>query len=339
MTLDQVKPMTEITPRFRIRSKRLFLTFPQCSVARETALENIKNIWKDKLDWVVIAQEKHQDGNLHLHIGLQTTDIMSYSNAKFADGICSLHGNYQAMKSLKSCLKYILKADPSPIAHNVDPYQLIASTSSGTALDIVMACKDGSTLEKIDDLYPVYILRNKRKVEEYLTFQHLKKTKLNLVPLPPLEINHPVIHLWIQENLYAPRKFKQKQLYIHGPPNMGKTSLILALTKYLSIYYIPSEEFYDDYYDGMFKLTVLDEFKATKTIQWLNQWLQGSPMPIRKKGSQSIKTDNLPVIILSNYSIEECYSKASHDKIESLKARLEIVSVSEFITIKELNSV
>lgn len=89
----------------------------------------------------------------------------------------------------------------------------------------------------------------------------------------------------------------------------------------------------------MFKLTVLDEFKATKTIQWLNQWLQGSPMPIRKKGSQSIKTDNLPVIILSNYSIEECYSKASHDKIESLKARLEIVSVSEFITIKELNSV
>ena len=30
-------------------------------------------------------------------------------------------------------------------------------------------------------------------------------------------------------------------------------------------------------------------------------------MPLRQKGSQLTKTDNLPLIIVSNYSIEEVY--------------------------------
>jgi len=66
---------------------------------------------------------------------------------------------------------------------------------------------------------------------------------------------------------------------------------------------------------------------AMKTIQELNSWLDGSRMPLRKKGSQSVKEKNLPIIILSNYSLEGAYSKAPEEKLDTLRCRLEIVEV------------
>lgn len=52
----------------------------------------------------------------------------------------------------------------------------------------------------------------------------------------------------------------------------------------------------------------------------------------KKKGSQGIKNKNLPVIILSNYTLEECYRKANEDgRLDSLRARLLRVEVDSFI--------
>ena len=67
------------------------------------------------------------------------------------------------------------------------------------------------------------------------------------------------------------------------------------------------EEFYDSYEDGCFDLVVLDEYKHQKRLQFLNAWCDGQPLPLRRKGSQTVKTDNLPLIICSNFSPEECY--------------------------------
>lgn len=80
------------------------------------------------------------------------------------------------------------------------------------------------------------------------------------------------------------------------------------------------EDFYDFYFDEKFDLVVLDEFKGQKTIQFLNLWLQGGDMTIRKKGSQYIKRKNLPMIILSNYSLDDCYKDQL--KLSTLRARL-----------------
>ena len=69
-------------------------------------------------------------------------------------------------------------------------------------------------------------------------------------------------------------------------------------------------------------LCVLDEFRAQKTVQFLNHFLDGSHMPLRQKGRQTLKTDNLPCIILSNFSLEECYCNSGVDKLETLRCRL-----------------
>ena len=71
------------------------------------------------------------------------------------------------------------------------------------------------------------------------------------------------------------------------------------------------EDFYDGYEDGCYDLVVMDEFKSHKKIQFLNAWCDGQPLPLRQKGCQSVKNDNLPLIVCSNFSIENCYHEGS----------------------------
>ena len=76
----------------------------------------------------------------------------------------------------------------------------------------------------------------------------------------------------------------------------------------LRVYDMPKDEdFYDGYEDGCYDLVVMDEFKSHKKIQFLNAWCDGQPLPLRQKGCQSVKNDNLPLIVCSNFSIENCY--------------------------------
>lgn len=114
---------------------------------------------------------------------------------------------------------------------------------------------------------------------------------------------------------------------------MGKTTLIEKLQRWLNVYFIPNEDFYDAYEDNLYDLCVIDEFKANKTIQWLNGFLQGGSFPLRKKGSQYLKRQNLPTIILSNYSLRECYKKVPDDKLETLECRVKTIYVSQFINV------
>lgn len=208
---------------------------------------------------------------------------------------------------------------------------------------IATDCQAGYTLEEIDKKYPQFVLLHKKKLEDYLTFQNQLKEKNSKKAwephILPLDTSSPnfTIWNWINMNIKTKRKFKEKQLYIWGPPNLGKTSLIIYLETMLTVYWVPmDEEFYDDWLDNHYDLAVLDEFKGQKTVQWLNRFLQGGPMSIRKKGSQSRKTQNIPVMILSNYSLEDCYKKMAEqniERLESLKARLEIVEVTQYIEI------
>jgi len=131
---------------------------------------------------------------------------------------------------------------------------------------------------------------------------------------------------WLALNIKTIRGPAQEHLYLYGATSLGKTSLIAKLRTMLRVYDIPpGEDFYDFYEDGKYDLAVLDEFKANKTIQWLNSWLQGHTMILRVKGAQKVKKDNLPTIIVSNYSPEECYTKTN--KISTLLRRVTIVNV------------
>ena len=82
----------------------------------------------------------------------------------------------------------------------------------------------------------------------------------------------------------VPRQPRQKQLWLWGPPGIGKTRFLSYLRARLRVYDMPKDEdFYDSYEDGCYDLVVMDEFKSHKKIQFLNAWCDGQPLPLRQK--------------------------------------------------------
>lgn len=126
-----------------------------------------------------------------------------------------------------------------------------------------------------------------------------------------------------------PRVFKQKQLYVWSDgPDVGKTHMVEQLASYCSIFHLPKSAFVDGYSSGLYDLVVCDEFKAQFTIQFLNEFLQGSNMHLNQKGTGTLKTDNPPMIFLSNCSLEDCYHKSNHTgQFRALLARFTVVEV------------
>ncbi len=129
-------------------------------------------------------------------------------------------------------------------------------------------------------------------------------------PDPPVRVNADSLEM--------------KHLWLYGPTGGGKSTLVKRLINLgVRIYMIPTdEEFYDEYEDDAYDLAVLDEYKAQKRIQWLNRWLDGSQVSLRKKGSQYKKNKPLFTLILSNYVPAECYSNTKEDVIDALERRL-----------------
>lgn len=320
---------------FRLYAKQYILTFPQCDVKKEIAAERIEQEFKDSLKGYIVCEEDHKDGTPHLHVYLQFHERKQFKKPDCFDFIGGKHGNYQVAKSVRGSVEYVTKAGNFVVKGlDIDAIKKKKAQKSDTIAGMLM---EGKSLAEINKESPGYVMINKRKLEEYeswIQVETSKKSKLDWIPpsLEGLTDANLQIAKWICSNIRQNRAFKAPQLYIHGPRNLGKTSLVEWLEKSLSVYHMPTtEEFYDLYSDD-YDLVVIDEFKGQKTIQWMNQFLQGSPMPIRKKGSQGMKYKNLPVVILSNYALPEVYVKASCDgRLDTLMCRLEIIEVDSFI--------
>ena len=72
---------------------------------------------------------------------------------------------------------------------------------------------------------------------------------------------------------------------------------------------------------------MLDEFRSQKMITDLNPILSGDPNSLSRRGMAPVeKRDKLPVIIMSNYTPEECFPNANeHGKLEPLLDRIKVV--------------
>ncbi|AMH87770.1 replication-associated protein [Pacific flying fox faeces associated circular DNA virus-15] len=320
---------------FRLRGTQFILTFPQCDVKKEVAAERIDIAWGKDLTGYVVCEENHKDGTPHLHVYLKFENRKSFSKVDCFDFIGQKHGNYQVVRSTLKSIEYVTKGG-NYVAKGVD-VESIKKKKAPKNQEIAKMLLDGKSMAEINEDHCGYVMINKRKIEEYETWvkcEKIKKSKIDWIPpsLDGLTDANLQIATWICSNIRQNRAFKAPQLYIHGPRNLGKTSLVEWLERSLSVYHMPTmEDFYDLYSDD-YDLVVIDEFKGQKTIQFLNQFLQGSVMPIRKKGSQGDKSKNLPVVILSNYTLSECYVKAANDgRLNTLECRLEIVEVDSFI--------
>lgn len=236
-----------------------------------------------------------------------------------------------------------MKEDTDPFIYGEVPTPKNQKSSKTNKSDNVMKMiAEGKSSNEIRQEYPGFFLMNMKKIMEAKSFilkeDLLKRKRYEVIcscasdaPQQTLDIAE-----WLNLNLNSPREFKQKQLYIWGKHNMGKTSLIISLEKFLSIWRIPPyEHWYCNYQDDCFDLGFIDEYKGLKPIGFMNELLQGGRMVLPQKGVSAgmEKKNNIPIIIASNEPLEEIHRNISREALDPLLSRLLVIEVEQFIEI------
>lgn len=329
---------------FRLQAKNLFLTYPQCPITKQQALAQLLakvQQWQPSV--ILVACELHSDGHQHLHAAIQLTlkcriravnrlDLVSENGTNY-------HGNYQAARNWKNTLLYVTKEDSEPATHGIPDLvvflaELRKKKNSKLALVAKRFLDDPDT-----DIHSLCVempemLWRVNQMKDMQAFCRAKKRTSHMMEWNPISIDglNPSsmrVATWLNLNLFQERAFKQPQMWIHGPPNHGKTSLIAALQKYCRVYVVPLTENWDDNFDDNdIDLVVFDEFKAQRQITWMNGFTDGSTFPVSRRGcAPFLKTKNLPCLVLSNYDISGAYNNRPQDRLAPLLARFEIVDL------------
>lgn len=347
--------VSEIPKEYRLNAKDLFLTYPQCDVDPNELLRNLQSLLKH-FAFAAVSCELHESGDPHRHAIVHLSERCDFSSPNCLDihdgRGRDFHGNYQSARSAGDVLRYVEKdgevvtcgatledirtfygrktgsrgagsGGAGPSAKRQRLGEILRLYNSGTSWTSICANEDLAHMAVLH-MEKVIKMKHMMDVEQALA---LALTFLSITPeqggLPALEIS-----TWLNKNLLRPRVFGQRQLYIHGPTMHGKTSLVMLLITCMRCYFLPDEDFYDDFDETKYDLIIYDESKTQKTITWWNKFLDGQPCPLRQKGRQTMKKKNLPVIVLSNYSLKEAYHIAEEHHLASLERRFQIVTLT-----------
>jgi len=324
---------------FRLQARAYALTYPQCDADKQTVLEAILGKWGELVEWAVIARELHQDGHAHLHVGIQFTKKVDTQSVESLDNLTGQHGNYQAMRSKRNWLAYLVKEDTDYLEHGIDVKAFVAKTDK-LSTRVANAVQGGMTMQEIRAIDPGFFMMHQKMIEYHLLWCQREVVRSREPQWDPVFTNSEApatgrIVQWLNENICQERVHKQPQLWIYGQTNMGKTTLLMWLFEVLRCYWMPNDEsYYDLWEEGCYDLIILDEFHGQKRLTYLNQLLEGSPLTMPFKGGQRMKIKNIPVIVCSNGSPRDCYSKVDVVWLDPLYARLTVVEVNEFIQVE-----
>lgn len=347
--MDSVSSSTDVSSSFRLTGVNLFLTYPDCPISAKDAEASIKRKLKN-YEWSIWGNELHADGTPHLHAFVRLSNRCNLSSPTCLDivgtGGVARHGNYQAARDPTNVLDYVVKGGQVE-CFNIDLANARAMfTSAGrkrNATELIMdELQKGKDITEVAREFPehsTFIMLHMDRIEKFfaqsvlsqarpkLTFEKAQPTSLSPMPWDV------ALCQWLNLNINQPRAFSQKQLWLWGPTCHGKTTLKIQLETMCRIYSVPNEDFYNEYKDTLFDLVIFDEYHGQKTIQWINSFVDGSVTPLRQKGNQTVKRKNLPIIILSNLSIRQCYHKVSESIFATINRRFEEIALGAPIDI------
>jgi len=336
---------------FSINSKSIFLTVPQCETPLEEFAQHIREFFGDNLEHGIACQERHQDGNSHLHAALSLRKPFRSRDVTIFDQLAGKHPNIEGRfkGGPKRAYEYVAKEGnycilPAPESLDLDEF-LNSGKKETKASKIARMISSGVHLDEVDEEEPGYLLQHLKSIEHYKSFRDLKvrRTAFAKVRGQPATVQpvssydsswNRAIASWWNHNLRTPRVHRQKQLWLVAKEGAGKTIMIENLEKAfgLSIYYWPTGEAWNDAYeDDTYDMILFDEFHGSQiTITRLNQIASGDTVSLSRRGAPPIlKRDKLPIVVLSNYTPSEAYANSPLTKIGPLLDRFTVVTVPE----------
>lgn len=335
-------PLTEnnsTVPSFRLAAKSIFITYPQCPFPVDRVVSTYVDYFKDTnpVKELIVGQEKHTDGNYHLHLYVSFSRKINIKSSFFFDILPApngeyYHPNFSSVKSKKAVIIYVTKGGEFR-SYGINPEAWInakRSKKSYSFEEAALQIASGTSVHQLAREHPGFVMQHLSKIQAFSTFlrtvppvtdqmTRLKDYYHNRNPTIPADLavtlgeNRLSILKWVLKNCFCGVPFQRKapQLMIVSPTNYGKTSLVMELSRMCETYILPMDEnFYDGYDDGI-DLVLIEEFRATKTIQWMNQFLEGTPMQLRIKGGQYPRRVPKPAIILSNLTLAQVYHNKS----------------------------
>jgi hypothetical protein len=336
---------TTTTKKFRIDAKKFFLTFSQCACPPSVVKERIKDLFKERLDYTIIGQEHHKDGNLHLHVLIVLKYKFNCRNPRFFDQLTGTHGKYEAARNESNCIKYICKEGFKIEAEGIDwqeALKLVKRKQSTKSAKVALMVMDSQPLEEINEEFPGYMLLHHQQIASYQQFlKNLKNLKRPLIPWSGCHLPNSQrssmngwerkIISWLNLNMAHSRPHKQPQLWVHGPTGAGKSLLLFTLLKHFNGYEIPDDNGWFEDYDDEYHFIYCDEYNdrllAPRTI---NQLAEGTWMKLKRRGRAPYhKQKNLPLIICSNKTIDEIYATCTPRVLEAIKKRFEEIEIPE----------
>nr|WNK15257.1 MAG: C1 replication-associated protein [Grapevine red blotch virus] len=192
---------------FNLRSKNFFLTYPQCPVHKQFALDLFKSKFSKTLDYALIAEEKHQDGEPHLHALLIFKKRQAIRNPKHFDITISSHSyhpNITKPRDVTDVLNYVGK-DGDTVEFGTKP--TLKPKRQSRELDFGEYLRVANSKEEF-----LQLVRNNYPYQYVLNLQRLEYFAAQTwPPAPAPHANQwtawnnlpPEIHLWVQNELFV----------------------------------------------------------------------------------------------------------------------------------------
>jgi len=352
-------------PAFRVDTLSFFLTVPQYKgrLTPKEVMEKIKEFCSKherEVESIIVSLENHgvnkdehakgiektQDPGVHFHVVIKMLSRWNIKNPNWFDEIFGQHVHIESAKNHKAVVLYTAK-DGNYVTHNLNIDAIRRSLGKKTgvkheevAMEIVKT--PDIPLKTLIGKFPGYMLQHQKKV---IDFASLCQT-INVETTPYLGLNDyshvnpqsKQICQWLEANLFPIKRLhKQKQLYIYGPTNIRKTTLLMKLMESFNTYIVAEEGnqlYWTTFHDG-YELAIFDEFGGGKTVTQMNSFLEGAPIKLACKGGDAVlKKRNIPVIICSNRSPAEVYHNVAEKTpllLDALLTRLLVVDCSNFM--------
>jgi len=315
----------------QFKATRLFVTFPQNGTDKDVLLNRFKAKYGENIDWIVVCNEDHADElGVHSHVAVRFKKQMKLSHSAL-DTIGGKHGDYRVIRGREeNVVRYILKDGnyisegfPSSVEAWLESKDKKKNPKENQIVDLI---KSGADIESLLDSdhrgYVGYRMGATKELISEIKLIGLKNAELlyqldeNLSPemsdLPQsVELYGDILF-----QLKNKRLHRQRNIYIYTETGVGKTVLLEQLKRRKRVYAMTSKQPLEGYQDGCFDCMVFEEFAPGSAQLTLMNNLSGGGATTdgSTRYHKTVKTDNLLVIVVSNYAPQEVYPNTVGNK-------------------------